>query len=329
MGKVLFKDIRPYNPKTGNKALDKEFKDEINNTAKQYKIIGDFASGQSYYKYFALSTAIMCLKENTLALVEPSRWNDAYESLYYEADYSKVSTDYKTHPKVYATCLTNKKYDEPAWRIYSGDDNICVQFEINRPLFRYYLLKSISNKDTIYEGAIQYASKSTIDCIWKKKIKNSKTGIDKDNQLYIKYIARPGSAFSIDNYLNLLLLKRDDFFHEQETRIIIVKKDDLENEETKAKETQSEITDATKRETIVNRGGLIVLKNINWLDCIKRITINANEKDYHYTLLEKTINDKIDADIKDVKQRDDYKQRLKPISYLVYGTKPPVLTIDG
>ena len=329
MEKAKFKDIRTYTPKTGDKDLDKEFKDEIKNEAKQYKIIGDFASGPSYYKYFAFDTAIKCLEGNTLALVEPSRWNDAYESLYYEAVYSNVSSDYKTHPKVYATCLTNKKYDEPAWRLYSGEDNICVQFEINRPLFRYYLLKSISREDTIYEGAIQYPSKSTIDCIWKKKIKDLKTGTDKDNKLYIKFIARPSSTFSIDNYLNLLLLKRKDFYHEQETRIIIVKKDDLDKKEPKAKETQTIFTDATKRDTIVIRGGLIVLKNITWLECLKSITINVDEKDYHYTLLEKTINDKIDAEISDVKKIDEYKKRLKPVSYLVYGTKPPVLTIDG
>ena len=154
MATIEYKTVMDYIPKSHDKAQNEAFRNERNNHAKQYRQIGDFATGVSYYKYYPIATAIRCLENGTMAFVEPSRWNDAYESLYYEADYSLVAADYKTHPRVFATCATNQKYDEPAWRIYSGKDNICVQFELDRFQFRHALLKAISDKDVIYEGEV-------------------------------------------------------------------------------------------------------------------------------------------------------------------------------
>lgn len=178
MPNIEFKTIRDYRLKSNSGGLYDFFK--VN---KRLKIVGDLATGSSYYKYFPLATAVKCLENNTMAFVEPSRWNDAYESLYYEANYSLVSKDYASHPRVYATCVTNKRYDEPAWRIYSNDDNVCVQFEINRQQLRRQLLESIAPDDTVYEGTVQYTYKGIIDSIWKKVKADPKAG-PKDNVFY-------------------------------------------------------------------------------------------------------------------------------------------------
>ena len=327
MATIEYKTVMDYIPKSHDKAQNEAFRNERNNHAKQYRQIGDFATGVSYYKYYPIATAIRCLENGTMAFVEPSRWNDAYESLYYEADYSLVAADYKTHPRVFATCATNQKYDEPAWRIYSGKDNICVQFELDRFQFRHALLKAISDKDVIYEGEVQYTSRKVIETIGQRKVINKK-GVEMDNKIYDVFIAHDGRPFSINNYMNLLLLKRNDFKHEQETRFFIVKYQDVVDKAGKANEKKAVDSDATGRMVILCRGELLVLTGIEWIDILKGITINADSDSLPYRELKKVVNQLIDSKVTDPALNARYKNKLSPVPYLVYGTKPTVITID-
>ena len=328
MATIEYKEVCNYDPKSRDKKQNEAFRSERTNHSKQYKEIGSFATGVSYYKYFPTETAVKCLNNGTMAFVEPSRWNDAYESLYYEADYSLVSSNYKDHPRIFATCATNQKYDEPAWRIYSGKDNICVQFELDRFKLRYALLKAIDANAAIYEGTVQYASKYIIESISQKTRTNAKTGVVTDNKWYDEFIAHKSLPFSIDNYLNLLLLKRKDFKHEQETRFFIVKNQDIVDEAEKAKEKTIEISDSTKREIVVNRGEVLVLKDIDWVDILKSITINADYGSLPYHDLQNAVDQLVDRKyIIGDPLNAEYKEKLKPIPYLVYGTKPPIITI--
>lgn len=328
MATIGFKDVIDYTPKSRDKAQNEAFRNERSSHDKQYKQIGGFATGVSYYKYFPIATAIKCLESGTMAFVEPTRWNDAYESLYYEADYSRVAPDYRHHPRVFATCATNQKYDEPAWRIYSGEDHICVQFELDRFQFRHALLKSVGAKDMVYEGEVQYASRRVIETIGCRTLVNAKTGMPMDNQFHTEFIDRGGQPFGIGHYMNLLLLKRKDFKHEQETRFFIIRNQDLVDEAEKAAENTVEYSDATGRKELVQRGAVLVLDGIHWLDVLKSITINAEEGSLPYRELRSTIDRLIDNTLKDPALNDQYKKALKPIPYLVYGTKPRVITID-
>lgn len=325
MTKIAFKNLRCYTMRTHDKVLNKNFKDL--QKKKSFKVIGDFAKDSSYFKYFPWDTAIRCLEENTIAFVEPSRWNDAYESLYYEADYSQVSTEYETNPRVYATCVSNKKYNEPAWRIYSKEDNICVQFEIDRPKFRLALLEALEDDDSLYEGEVQYLSKYKIDTIWQRKI-SAKAGALKDNSLYLDFIERKGKPFSIENYFNLLLLKRKDFEHEHETRFFVIKENNLKSKAKKAEEKRYELSDATKREISVLRGDLLILNKMNWSEILKGVVINADESSIQYQQLYNAIKKMIRNNTVDIAKQKDYEKKLKPVSYLVYGTIPKTLKID-
>lgn len=328
MATIEFKEVYNYDPKSRDKKQNEAFRKERTSHSKEYREIGSFATGVSYYKYFPIETAIKCLKNETMAFVEPSRWNDAYESLYYEADYSKVSPSYKDHPRVFATCATNQKYDEPAWQIYSRGGNSCVQFELDRFQLRYAILKSLNDYDSIYEGTVQYASKYIIENVAKRKRINTKTGIETNNKLYDEFIAHDGLPFCIDNYLNLLLLKRKDFKHEQETRFFIVKNQDIVDEAEKAKEKTVEISDSTKREIVVNRGEVLVLKDIDWVDILKSITINADYGSLSYHDLQNAVDQLVDRKyIIGDPLNAEFKGKLKPIPYHVYGTKQPIITI--
>ncbi len=328
MATIEFMEMYNYDPKSRDKKQNEAFRNERTSHSKEYREIGNFATGVSYYKYFPIETAIKCLENETMAFVEPSRWNDAYESLYYEADYSEVSTNYKDHPRVFATCATNQKYDEPAWRIYSGEDNICVQFELDRFQLRYAILKSLKDNDSIYEGTVQYASKYIIESIGQRTRTNPKSKVVTNNKFYDEFIAHKGKPFCVDNYLNLLLLKRKDFEHEKETRFFIIKNQDIVDGAEKAKEKTIEISDATKRQIVVNRGEVMILKDISWIDILKGITINADSGSLPYKELKKAVDLMIDTKIADAALKDDYKKKLTPIPYLVYGTKPPIIKIE-
>lgn len=328
MATIVFKEVFNYDPKSRDKKQNEAFRNERTSHSKEYREIGNFATGVSYYKYFPIETAIKCLENETVAFVEPSRWNDAYESLYYEANYSDVSKKYEDYPRVFATCATNKKYDEPAWRIYSGEDNICVQFELDRFQLRYAILKSLKDNDSIYEGTVQYASKYIIESIGQRTRTNPKTGGVTNNKFYDEFIAHKGKPFCVNNYLNLLLLKRKDFEHEQETRFFIIQKQDIDDISDKAKESKVEISDASKRQIVVNRGEVMILKGISWIDVLKGITINADSGSLPYKELKKAVDLMIDTKIADAALKDDYKKKLTPIPYLVYGTKPPIIKIE-
>lgn len=322
--KIVYKDIHEYVAKTHDLKFNRDFRSL--QIKRSYKRIGDFASGPSYYKYFTLENAIRCLDNDTIAFVEPSIWQDAYESLYYEADYSNVTSNDKTHPRVFCTCATNQKHDEPAWRIYSGDDNICVQFEIDRPKFRLAILKALVDGDSVYEGTVQYTSKWTIENIGKRQKMDKKTKLLVPNKLYDEFVDNK-HPFSIENYINLLLLKRNDFAHEQETRFIIVKKDDLDNNHDKAQETRNEETTPTGSKVTISRGMVSVLKNINWVEIIKSITINADVNSLPYKYLYNAVESMIKRKITVVSKQTGYFTKLTPIFYPVYG-KLQKMTID-
>ena len=322
--KIVYKDIDEYVAKTHDSKFNRKFKGL--QIKRSYKRIGNFASGSSYYKYFTLENAIRCLDNDTIAFVEPSIWQDAYESLYYEADYSNVTSDDKTHPRVFCTCATNQKHDEPAWRIYSGDDNICVQFEIDRPKFRLAILQALDDGDSVYEGTVQYTSKWTIENIGKRQKIDKKTKLLVPNKLYDEFVVNK-HPFSIDNFINLLLLKRNDFAHEQETRFIIVKKDDLDNNPEKAQEKIDEETTATGRKVIITRGKTSVLDNINWFEIIKSITINADVNTLPYKNLYHAVESMIKRNITVVSEQNRYLTKLTPIFYTVYS-KLQKMTID-
>lgn len=328
MKRLVYKEIQDHVAKTHDIGYNREFKDL--QKKRNYKKVGDFAPGPSYYKYFTLESAIKCLDNETIAFVEPSIWQDAYESLYYEADYSNVTSDDKTHPRVFCTCATNQKHDEPAWRIYSSDDNVCVQFEIDRPKFRLAILKALIDGDSVYEGTVQYTSKWTVENIGKRQKMDKKTKLLVPNKLYDEFIDNK-HPFSIDNFINLLLLKRKDFAHEQETRFIIVKKDDLDNisdpSTSKAQETRNEETTATGRKVTITRGKPHVLQNINWVEIIKSITINADTSSQNYKDLYCAVESMIKRNIANVTQQNIYLKKLTPIFYPVYG-KLQKMTID-
>ncbi len=232
----------------------------------------------------------MCLRSGSIRFSEPNKWIDRYESRFYKAEIcGEVCSP--NNPVVFASCLTYKRNNEAAWKIYSynatGLAARCVQFKINRNKFRVELLKAIQELKIggwdyeLFEGVVQYIYEKDFRRLHHKPTnKKGKTNCVDPHTLFF-------GKFDFVNYLNLLLLKSDAFQHEQEVRFFIVPKD---------------TTQLQKGEC-----GFLDL-NINWSNVIEEVLIDRNCTDLEENIIaealincgnnggkvtEKTIIDKI------------------------------------
>lgn len=247
--------------------------DTIDDNGTVYKRAEHNPEGTYYYKYMTLETALQCLTSGTLRFVEPSAWQDKYESRFYEADYSNFSKNPSvSDPLLYATCFSKRKNNEAAWKIYSygktGIGSKCVQFEIKRGTLRSNLINNIANYD-IYEGEVIYWTQYNIDRLHQRAIKGSA------NPFYTQFF----NHFDIDKYVNLMLLKRDMFRHEQEVRFLLVPKGTTVNRKAKVH----------RKGGIAVRGDKYDVK-VDWNAIINEVRIDSSCSQFEYDLLEREMN---------------------------------------
>ena len=176
--------------------------------------LGEKKSTQTHvlYKYMNVKYAIEFLRTGHFLITEPSAWSDPYERRFYTADYSNIE-GFKPH-RIYCTCFTQKCSNEAAWRMYSskntGIASRTIRFEFRRSALLQALDRGLSS-GRIYLGnaSYDYTSKQ-IDGLHLKK-----------SPLYQKYF----DSFSLDKFLNLLLIKRKAFEYEQEVRMFLIEED--------------------------------------------------------------------------------------------------------
>ncbi len=260
-----------------------------------YYQIGNYAKGGYFYKYMGLETAFLCIRNSNIQFQEPCRWKDSYERLFYNAIIGG-SISSKSNPITYACCLTNKKDNEAAWKIYSynaiGLNAHCVQFKINRNKFRDQLLMATKGKYDLYEGVVSYKSKSDIDGLCSSNIKYKKKEPELSDLHHIYF-----DNFNLESYLNLLLLKRDAFMHEQEVRIFLISK--------------------AKSKHVKGKCEPIYLK-INWSEVLEGVLIDSTCSKLEKKLLEETIfkHGKYGKCIS-----KSLKEKLRPIPYDLYASE--------
>lgn len=136
----------------------------------------------------------------------PKKWNNPFESLMVEGDYSKL--DFQ-QPVTYAVCFTQLHNSEAHWKIYTNSPNNCLRIE-------YDLGKLI---DTLF---FKYGEKFYIGEVFYDLIEKSIKSIGSKRSKYHR-LAIPKS-FNDNDYVVLLLLKRRAFKWEKEIRIIILDK---------------------------------------------------------------------------------------------------------
>ena len=125
---------------------------EIADEKKNYAIV---------YKYMTLEAFMISLYAKTWRFFEPNKWNDKYEQRFYCAKYTIDGADNAT-PQLFATCVTQEKNSEAAWKVYSHGQGLgahCVQLELNIDKLRTEL---ISNGLRIAEMPVEYKDEKYI-----------------------------------------------------------------------------------------------------------------------------------------------------------------------
>lgn len=306
-----FREISAYRGAAMSIEDQISFRNLIKEKDVRYYQVGRLSSARYFYKYLDLDSALLSIDNGNLLFAEPSRWQDKYESRFYTADYrSQNVIEREDCPLLLATCMTIKRYNEAAWVLYTyskkGLGATCVEFQINKHKFRLQLLKALEEHDRIYEGVVMYQSPFVIDNMHHKIVKGEK------NPNYYDYISRKENVPYLTNYLNLMLMKRDAFKHEIETRFFVIK--DQMSDETKAKKNEE------------GKLGQSKLHNIDWIEIIEKVYINAKANSYEYKLLSDTLKSALDkkyigvTDLDKLAEKDRlWAEKLKPTPYFVYG----------
>lgn len=297
-GQPLMEEYFPSNEKK-KKEFIKDLKD---NNVKYLRIGQPPKNRTTYYKYFTLDISLSIFRKTksrngkkragmrnppqTMQFVEPIVWVDQYERRFYLADYKKVNKNPRNTPKLLATCVTHRKESEPAWQIYNRDKEglgkRCVQFCFNQVALRSELVKNLKDC-TIVEGVVQYLSNSQINTLHLSENKDGES-----NDLYDKYFA----DFSLDNFINLLLLKRTAFEHEQEVRIFI-------------------IDNKRGRRSTIKEKAQQKLISLDWLSILEGIKVDPDCSDIEINLLQDEINRLIEDSQKSKKKKKELRNKLK------------------
>ena len=149
-----------------------------------------------------------------------------------------------------------------------GLNSICVEFKLDRNKLREQLFNSVSsianshNIFNLYEGCVEYWDQQRIDNLDKKNVRKNHKRIP--NEFYKAFF----NDFTFEKYLNLMLLKRNAFLHEQEVRFLLVPKNDKAFTKTKIDPIDPKI---------------------NWADIILEVRIDARSSEYEQKILEQKL----------------------------------------
>jgi hypothetical protein len=263
-----------------------------------------------------LESALLCLRNGNIRFVEPTRWEDKYEGRFYNADYTNICSDSKEVPFLYACCMSHKPHNEAAWKVYSygktGLGAHCVQFKINRSRLRLELIKNSEDLAFIAEGNVIYCREEIINKIHEKEIDTPKGKVLNTN--YINLF----NPFNFGKYINLLLLKRDYFKHENETRIFLIPRE--------APHEKSKLTSG--------QYGTFKDVPIDWGNIIEEVRIDSKCTNLEYDLLKEACYNllpKFDPENETNEDLEKWKKRrehLTPIRTDIYGTRKSII-IEG
>ena len=211
--------------------------------------------------------------------------------------------------------MTNKPHNEAAWKVYSygkiGLGAHCVQFKINRNQFRKALLNSVDKESVIYEGLVTYTKEDIINNIHNKEYKNYK-GVLIPNENYNTFF----SHFGRISYLNLLLLKRDYFRHENEVRFFVIP--------PKAPQAKSKVSRKNGKEM----WGKHFDYKIDWACVIEEIRIDSNCTDLEYDIFKDACIElvKLSVRYKSCRKREqnNLEKKFTPIKTNIYGKRHSV-----
>lgn len=268
----------------GDWDIDKEWfyydEDYVNTGVSYEKHIGKYIS----YKYLESTL------RDGLYFKQPSLWKDNFESRFYKADFSRIVPIEKKDeftPRLYACCFTYGFETEASWNTYINSlerVNDTIRLEIKREKLLSELdIWAEQNKYLVYDGYVNYKYPLHL-------LKTIHLSSERENALWFE-------DFSLENYLSLLLQKREAYDNEREERFFIIPQDEKNKMENACyvKTNFSRLVDKIilgPDFPDAQRGEIEKLCHIYGLNCkIIKSELNAPQPDSRERLLIESVSD--------------------------------------
>ncbi len=165
-----------------------------------------------FYRYMPYGRLKELLNSKELVFVYPSLWNDPYETIYLNTDFTALN-NFK-QKKIFCLCGRIVTDNEDAlWKVYSDGQEPLIRVKFSgEKLFSYIRNFAVKNNCNTYCSKISYDLS-----------KNAIRNISRDPKRRKEYL---GVRFTEKKYITLMSLKRKDFEYEKEYRLFIVPRDD-------------------------------------------------------------------------------------------------------
>ncbi|MEZ8230692.1 DUF2971 domain-containing protein [Vibrio splendidus] len=174
---------------------------------------------QKIYRIFRIDRFEQLIREQELVLVRPSMWEDPFENFFLKAEVdcgnNEVTTLDSLADSWYGQCWTTEKDSDAMWRIYSQrKDGIRVSTTVRK------LFEPIFNSISTFKGTCYF--------VGKVKYLSEKDIINVMSNITFTGVALGGQS---DNFAELLCIKRPEFSHEKEVRILANDYDDTKGDQ--------------------------------------------------------------------------------------------------
>lgn len=182
----------------------------------------DLSLDDTIYRIFSLDKFMQTLKNKTLCLVRPYKWDDPFENFLLNSegqleDGRMVGFE-NIRDRFYGQCWTLKKECDGLWRNYKGKQPaaIKVKTKVGKLMDQFYDLSHKFHELTYFIGKVEYVTDDEIIDYFKNEvdIMHFQSGVE---------------------FAQTLLIKRKSFAYEEEVRIIFSKPSTNEIELTTVK----------------------------------------------------------------------------------------------
>jgi hypothetical protein len=172
-------------------------------------ILGEPILPNDLFKYWPFNTIEEVLKNKELVFLYPGLWENPLEKIYLETDYSALGFK---QTKIYSlSFIAGDDNEDTEWKMYASNYRKTVRCQVNTELLLEILSAfAAKNNLQVYAGNVNYEySKEEIQTLHLTKGKH-----------YDRFF----KDFTLEKYLQLLLLKPKTLYWQNELRIFLVPK---------------------------------------------------------------------------------------------------------
>lgn len=176
----------------------------------------EFRGSGVFHRVLSLEAVLRILNPHSLNFSSPLVWTDPFEHFPYTHVKNQITPNLAQtlQDSVFAVCLTDKHITEAHWQAYT-DSDIAVELEFYREKYLEEINK-LSKWYHVYVGKVNY---SLTDYEILKRVERNLPKSSEDSN-------------DFNWFVDLLFLKRKDYRHENEIRVVLVKKNPDEIKET-------------------------------------------------------------------------------------------------